>query len=242
MNHPTDESTDRQEGEGAGAAGRPGEPAGQEPEQGSRRYPRTFGGLIGSMIVLVALVVPIVLVTHWWGDANRDQANREAGVSGPGEDWRSAVLAVQQARSEDDGSTVLTPVYPRSLPSGWYANTVPSYSPGTHPSWGMNFTDGSSGYVGLVLAHGSARNVATGTIDANPVKGRTVTIDTEVGSTWTTWSDGGGDHGYSTTVAGDTLLLWGPREADLRTFLGLLTTEPLADAGRSAQPSASASG
>jgi hypothetical protein len=54
-----------------------------------------------------------------------------------------------------------------------------------------------------------------------------VSIPTEVADRWTTWTDAGGDHAYAASVNGSTLLLWGPKDADLRTFLGLLTTRKL---------------
>ncbi|MEX0427646.1 DUF4245 family protein [Nocardioides sp. DS6] len=193
-------------------------------EQGSRRYPRTFGGLIGSMIVLVVVVVPLVLVTHWWGDARRDQANDELGLS-QGADWVGTVRTVQSAQG--DTGVKIRVVYPRTLPTGWYANTEPGFQPGKHPVWTMNFAKGESSYVGLELGPGTPRSLAKKNIDANPKAGKPVTIDTAVGDSWTPWSDAGGDHGYSRKVGGSTLIVWGPKDADVRAFLGLLTTKPL---------------
>jgi len=193
-------------------------------EQGSRRYPRTFGGLIGSLIVLLAVVVPIAVLTHWWGDTNRAQADKELGVS-KSADWQGTVRTIQSARGQ--AGTDLAIVYPRRLPKGWYANTEPSFAPGTHPAWAMNFVKGETSYVGLAQAHDSARHLAAQYVDAHPRQGATVTVATQVATRWTTWSDSGADHAYSATVGGDTLLVWGPKDADLKTFLGLLTTEKL---------------
>lgn len=193
-------------------------------EQGSRRYPRTFGGLVGSMVVLVVAVVAFVGFTHWWGDANRDQADKELGVT-KGADWAGTVRTVQSAQGEDD--VHIQVVYPRSLPPGWYANTEPSFTPGTHPTWVMNFVKGQTSYVGIELAHGSVRDLVEKNVDGNAREGATATIATDVGSRWSTWTDAGGDHAYATTLHGSTLLLWGPKDADLRTFLGLLTTRKL---------------
>jgi hypothetical protein len=194
-------------------------------EQGSRRYPRSFGGLIGSLVVLLVVVVPIALITHWFGDASRDQANKEAGISKE-QDWLGTVRTVQSAKGESGVDIAV--IYPRTLPSGgWYANTEPSFAPGNHPAWAMNFVKGETSYVGLAQAHRSARSLAEEYVDANPKQGATVTIKTDVATRWTSWSDAGGDHAYSAKVGGDTLLLWGPKEEDLRTFLPLLTTKKL---------------
>jgi len=193
-------------------------------EQGSRRYPRTFRGLIASMIVLVVVVVPLVLLTHWWSDATREQANQELGLSNSA-DWRGTVRTVQNAQGQE--GVHIHVVYPRSLPSGWYANSEPGFQPGKHPTWTMNFAKGQSGYVGLELGPGSARSLAKKEIDANPKAGGRVRLGGELGGSWTSWSDAGGDHGYSRSYQGSTLLLWGPRDADVREFIARLTAKPL---------------
>lgn len=193
-------------------------------EQGSRRYPRTFGGLIGSLLVLLVIVVPIAVATHWLGNATREQANKEAGVT-KGHDWVGTVRTVQSARGEE--GVHLAVVYPRTIPDGWYANTDPSFTPGAHPSWQMNFVKGETSYVGIAQAHRSARRLAEKYVDPNPQQGSTVTVKTDVAHRWTTWSDAGGDHAYSAKVDGNTVLVWGPKQDDLQTFLPLLTTKKL---------------
>ena len=43
-------------------------------------------------------------------------------------------------------------------------------------------------------------------------------------TSWQTWSDDGGDHGYSTELGDDALLVYGSAPvADIETYLGLLT-------------------
>lgn len=176
------------------------------------------------MIVLVVVVVAVVGFTHWWGDANRAQANKELGIS-QGADWAGTVRTVQSAEGQQ--GVRIRVVYPRRLPPGWYANTEPSFAPGAHPTWAMNFVKGTTSYVGIELAPGSDRDLVKQNVDADARQGATVSIPTEVADRWTTWSDTGGDHAYSARVDGSTLLLWGPKDADLRTFLGLLTTRRL---------------
>ena len=192
------------------------QPAGEQPETPARSYPRTFGALIGSMIFLLVLVVPIVLIVQWRGNLERE-------VSGANEtykaDWAEAVRSAQVAD--------LDVVYPRELPSGWYANTDPSYKGGEEPSWTMSFVKGETSYVGLELSSRSAQALAQKNVDTQATKGDEVSIDTDVADTWTEWSDSGGDTAYSAEVDGQTLMLWGPKDGDVRAYLDLITTEPL---------------
>lgn len=192
------------------------EPASEQPETPARSYPRTFGALIGSMIFLLVLVVPIVLIVQWRGNLERE-------VSGANEtykaDWAEAVRSAQVAD--------LDVVYPRELPSGWYANTDPSYQGGEEPAWTMSFVKGETSYVGLELSTRSAQALAQKNVDTQAKKGDEVSIDTDVADTWTEWSDSGGDTAYSAEVDGQTLMLWGPKDGDVRDYLALITTEPL---------------
>lgn len=192
------------------------QPTSEQPEAPARSYPRTFGALIGSMIFLLVLVVPIVLVVQWRGNLERE-------VSGANEtykaDWAEAVRSAQIAD--------LTVVYPRELPSGWYANTDPSYKGGEEPAWTMSFVKGETSYVGLEFAARSAQSLAQKNVDTQARKGGEVSIKTDVATTWTEWSDSDGDSAYSAEVDGQTLMLWGPKDSDVRAYLALLTTEPL---------------
>ena len=192
------------------------QPASEQPETPARSYPRTFGALVGSMIFLLVLVVPIVLIVQWRGNLERE-------VSGANEtyqaDWAEAVRSAQVAD--------LDVVYPRELPSGWYANTDPSYQGGEEPAWTMSFVKGETSYVGLALSARSAQSLAQKNVDTQAKKGDEVSIDTDVATTWTEWSDSDGDTAYSAEVDGQTLMLWGPKDGDVRDYLALLTTEPL---------------
>lgn len=189
----------------------------EQPETPARSYPRTFGALIGSMIFLLVLVVPIVLIVQWRGNLERE-------VSGANKiykaDWAEAVRSAQAAD--------LDVLYPRELPSsGWYANTDPSYQSGDEPAWTMSFVKGETSYVGLELSSRSAQSMAQKNVDPQARKGDEVDIETDVATTWTEWSDADGDNAYSTEIGDQTLMLWGPKDGDVRDYLALLTTEPL---------------
>ena len=188
----------------------------EQPEVPARSYPRTFGALIGSMIFLLVLVVPIVLIVQWRGNLERE-------VSGANEtykaDWADAVRSAQVAD--------LDVIYPRELPSGWYANTDPSYQGGEEPAWTMSFVKGETSYVGVELSSRSAQSMAQKNVDTQAREGDEVSIKTDVADTWTEWSDADGDTGYSADVGEQTLMVWGPKDGDVRDYLTRLTTEPL---------------
>ena len=188
----------------------------EQPEVPARSYPRTFGALVGSMIFLLVLVVPIVLIVQWRGNLERE-------VSGANEtykaDWADAVRSAQVAD--------LHVIYPRELPSGWYANTDPAYQGGEEPAWTMSFVKGETSYVGLELSSRSAQSMAQKNVDTQAREGDEERIKTDVATTWTAWSDSDGDTAYSAEVGDQNLMVWGPKDGDVRTYLGLLTSEPL---------------
>ncbi len=188
----------------------------EQPETPARSYPRTFGALIGSMIFLLVLVVPIVLIVQWRGNLERE-------VSGANDtykaDWAEAVRSAQVAD--------LDVIYPRELPSGWYANTDPSYQGGEEPAWTMSFVKGETSYVGLELSSRSAQSMAQKNVDTQAREGDEVTIRTDVATTWTEWTDADGDSAYSAEIGEQTLMLWGPKDGDVRRYLTLVTADPL---------------
>ena len=52
----------------------------------------------------------------------------------------------------------------------------------------------------------------------------TLTLDSEIGSEWQTWTDDGGDTGYSIEYGDQTVLVYGSAPAeDLQAFIGLLS-------------------
>ncbi|TQL69812.1 uncharacterized protein DUF4245 [Nocardioides albertanoniae] len=188
----------------------------EQPETPARSYPRTFGALIGSMIFLLVLVVPIVLVVQWRGNLEREVSGANQTYKA---DWADAVRSAQVADLEV--------IYPRELPSGWYANTEPTYQGGEEPAWTMSFVKGETSYVGLELSVRSAQAIAQKNVDTQAREGDEVSIKTDVADTWTEWSDADGDTGYSADVGEQTLMVWGPKDGDVRDYLTRLTTEPL---------------
>lgn len=181
---------------------------------GGGRYPRTFHGLIVSMVVLV-----VVLVAYWaLNNAFHSTPDSSAARS---VDYRSAVHDVQSAGAS------LKPIYPKSLPVGWRvtsADYIAQDGLGTKPAWSLGAVTPSDTFVGLRLEATPLASLVSTYIDKNASKDGETTIPTAFGDTWITFSDRGGDTGYATQHGKYVLLVYGSgSKADFTTFMQALT-------------------
>ena len=61
-------------------------------------------------------------------------------------------------------------------------------------------------------------------VDEEAESGDDTTVASDVTDTWQTWSDDGGDHGYSSEVGDEAVLVYGSAPVeDIEAYLGLLT-------------------
>lgn len=171
------------------------------------RYERSFGGLAGAMIVTVA----VVLVFVGWRALFRTEVDERPEPV----DWQESV-----ALAESNGLQV---VHPTSLPTGWIATSVDLFA-GDDPRWGMGVLTDDGDFVGLRQKDASVEELVRTYIDDDARPGPPERVVSPVGSEWETWSDSGGDRGYSTEVGDDTVLVYGSAPVeDLEEFLALLT-------------------
>ena len=183
------------------------------------RYDRSFGGLLAAMIVTVVFVAGYVGVRAF----TREQPDIEPeSVS-----YLSCVAELQAA-----GTVV---AYPVALPAGWIDTSV-ALQPSDPPVWRIGMLTDRGAFVGLVQQDEDAADLVSTYVDTAPAKGAAATPDNQLGAaSWQTWSDDGGDHGYSTVLdtgplAGQTLLVYGSAPAvDQEVLIGLLTLDPVAD-------------
>jgi hypothetical protein len=175
------------------------------------RYQRSFGGLIGSMIVLVLVVLGIVV----FRGAFRNTPSYEPEPV----DFEAVVASLQEGG--------LTPVYPATLPEGWFAKDV-WFERGDRPEFDLALTTADEHFAGLHQEDEDVRALVDGLVGADATQGETVAIDSEVAPRWQTFSDPGGDHAFAAEVAGQTVLVYGsaPQE-ELRTLVETLTTDKL---------------
>ena len=175
------------------------------------RYQRSFGGLVGSMVVLVLVVLGIVV----FRGAFRNTPEYEPDHV----DYRSLVVSIQQAG--------VTPAYPASLPDGWYVKEA-SFDAGDRPVLDLALTTADDHFAGLHEEDADVDGLVDTYVGTDATEGETIALDSEVAPRWRTFSDPGGDHGYAADVAGQTVLVYGSApDAELRTLVESLTTDPL---------------
>ena len=182
------------------------EPA--QPEKAGR-YNRSTGGLVGSMIVLLLVVLGIVVFRG---------AFRETPEYEPEHiDYRELVVSVQQVGLE--------PLYPSDLPEGWYVKDA-SFASGDRPVLDLVFATDDDHTAGLHQEDAGERELLTKYVGAGVTEDDDE-LTTDVG-TWTAWTDTDGDHAYTVEHGDDTVLVYSSGDPDeLVDLVESLTDAPL---------------
>ncbi len=163
--------------------------------------------MIGALLVTVLFVLAFVA----WRGIFRDGGDDFT----PTVDWQEQVGFADQAG--------LAVVRPRELPQGWKATSV-DLRAGDDPRWGLGVLTTAGDFIGIRQQDRPMDDLVETYVDEDPIKGDEVTVPTEVGNTWQTWSDEGGDHGFSTALGDETLLVYGSAPAaEIEDYLALLT-------------------
>lgn len=171
------------------------------------RHQRSFPALVGAMLVTLAVALAFV---GWRALFRDDVDNRPAPV-----DWTQSVQL-----ADDAGLSV---VRPRELPEGWRATSV-ELRAGDDPRWGLGVLTDEDRFIGIRQEDGSVAELVDTYVDEEAVAGGDATVESDVAGTWQTWTDDGGDRGYSTELGDDAVLVYGSAPvADIEAYLGLLT-------------------
>ncbi len=175
------------------------------------RYQRTFNGLVVAMVVTVLVVVAFTALRSLLAP------DVEAGPASV--DYRETVGLAQEA-----GYVV---VYPPRLPAGWTATSV-DLTAGERPAWRVGFLTDEGRFVGVRQANDSIEDLLDTYVDEDATAGDTVELDSQVATTWQSWTDDGGDLAFSAEAGDDIVLVYGSADETAQQLLiGLLTTEPL---------------
>ncbi|MEP9363860.1 DUF4245 domain-containing protein [Nocardioides sp. CN2-186] len=175
------------------------------------RYTRSTGGLIGSMIVLVLVVLGIVV----FRGAFRTTPQYEPEHI----DYLELVTSIQQAG--------LTPVYPAALPDGWYVKGA-TFTPGDRPVFDLAMTTSDDMFAGLHQEDRSVDELVDTLLGTDATQGDDVDIAGTVAPTWQTYSEPDGDHAFAAEVGDDTVVVYGSApEDELRGLVESLTTAEL---------------
>ena len=160
------------------------------------RYQRSAGGMVGAMVVLVALVV------GWVGIRALTSGSPE---SEPTVDYAQVVPEVRKAAR-------LAVVAPPSLPPGWRATST-RFTDGTREHWHLGVLTDQDQYVGLEQSADPVRSMVRTYVDEAASAGKPVRVR---GRTWSTYTDSGGDLALVRRDGGTTTLVVGhevPRSA-----------------------------
>jgi hypothetical protein len=194
------------------------------------RYERSFGGLVGAVIVTVLVVVGFVVYTGIFRNAEETQRTPV--------DYVESVKGLQQSGVEV--------VYPATVPEGWtvVGVDVPPVDLGQAPTIGLDLTTSSEDYVGFDVVADDADDALEEVYD----NGETITeSDPLTGSPgvvadWQGWTVGDRDHAYTATYEQRTLVVFGSADPDeLADLVGRLTVEPLPGVTPAPAPSSPAS-
>jgi hypothetical protein len=169
------------------------------------RYQRSAGGMVGAMLVLLALIAAFVL----FRDLNRTDPVRPV----PDVNYAQTLsYARDQAR--------FAVLAPDPLPAGWRATTVEFVPDPTR--WHLGMLTDDERYVGIEQAMSSPTDMVETYVGEAATRSGTVTID---GTRWRVWSDSGGDTALVRQGGEVTTLVVGrvSRE-ELTDFVAHLTT------------------
>lgn len=169
------------------------------------RYQRTAGGMVGAMLVLVAVVLGFVV----FRDLNRSEPPSPVEAV----DYHEAAGF---ARENADFAVVAPP----SLPQGWRATSV-RFVDGSRERWHLGLLTDEERYVGLEQSTDSPRSMVRTHVDAEADRAGGVTIE---GDRWARWTDEGGDVALVRRSDGTTTLVVGQDvpHGELRGFVASL--------------------
>ena len=138
------------------------------------RYQRSFGGLLGALLVLLLVVVGYVVV--------RAIALPDRETSQPTVDYAKVVPQARKAAKFDL-------VAPTRLPGGWRATSV-RFDPGPPQHWHLGVLTSDKRYVGLEQGDRAVAPLVEEYVDKVPSRGAAVDV---AGRPWSTYTDAGGD-------------------------------------------------
>lgn len=175
------------------------------------RYNRSTGGLVGSMIVLLLVVLGIVV----FRGAFRDTPEYDPEPV----EYLDLVASVQHAG--------LTPAYPPTLPDGWFVKEV-DFEPTDRPVLRLAMVTDDDQFAGIHEEDRDVDDLVAEYVGSEAVEGDEVELAGSVAPVWQTFSDPGGDHAFAAEVGGQTVLVYGDADEDeLRELAASLTTDPL---------------
>jgi len=179
-------------------------------EQGGR-YQRSFSGMVGAMIVMVALIVAFVVV--------RGLNRNDPSIDPERVDYLDVVRGVARA----GGAPV---AYPPELPAGWFATSA---SFGVEGIWSLSLLTDEEHFVGVRQSRtaDSVDDLVTTYVDDAAEEGDPVTLDSPLADSWRSFTDSGGDYALVAEVDDSIVLVVGTApEQEIQDLTASLTMDP----------------
>lgn len=165
-------------------------------------------GMVGAMVVVVAVILVFVVV--------RAMSRDDLQVEREPIDYLPNIEGIQAG-----GFPV---AYPPALPEGWKAVDL-SYEPGE--LWTLSMFTEDDRYVGLFQGRSEVEDMVEEYVDETAVEGEPVEIDSDLATTWRSFSDEGGDHALVAEHRKTVVLVVGAGdEQDLEQLAESLSTAP----------------
>jgi hypothetical protein len=168
------------------------------------RYDRSFGGMIGALLVLLLLVGAFVLL-HQLNSSEPANPAKPVDYSTP----------ARYAR----GTATFDLLAPRRLPSGWIATSV-RFQNGRDETWHLGCLTGERRYVGLEQEDAPLSSMLEEFVGKDAERGADVPV---AGRTWETWTTPDDDRALvRETDAVTTVVVGRVPQSTLETFIGTL--------------------
>jgi hypothetical protein len=175
------------------------------------RYKRSTAGLVVSLLVSGIGVVAFI----WFLSLFRSETIIEPEPIA----YLDAVANLQSAGTE--------PVYPATLPEGWFATGV-DVEAGPVAAVGLKFLTDEGRFVGIRQEQTTIRGLLNTYVPGGATEAQGYTSGSSVARVWDGYTDSARDTAYAAEVGDEIVLVYGsaPPE-DLQALIDLLTTDPV---------------
>ena len=174
------------------------------------RYERSFPGMVGAMIVTLAVIGVFVAFRA----INRD----ELTVPREPVDYLPAVADIQEGAP-------FRIAYPPDLPEDWLVTESPGFDDEVGLTWTIDLLTDDGDYVGVRQARATETALLDRYVDEEAIEGDELTLG-GLAPTWQAWSDVQGDYAVLTEVGQTVLIVFGTAgEAEVEEFAASLVTE-----------------
>lgn len=162
------------------------------------------------MIVMAVIVAYIGFRALVREDATRDVRSIEPA---------QYAQVLEFARESD-----LPVVAPPETPEGWTTTTM-EFTPGPSPRFSLSMLTDEERYVGVVQSRSSLERLVQTYVDEEAEAGSPVELGGELGGTWQSWTDDGGDYALTREHEGTTVLVVGSADEAVVQELAASLTE-----------------